>query len=136
MEIEESVKFVRLNTGEDLITQLLEVVQDESHYFTLINPMKVLYTGSTSGYMTVGLMQWVFNRICKEQSFDISSDDILMIGKPTDSIVEYYWECVDHFNKPDTTTKEEKPSPVSDEEGYEMLQEILDSIKKDKRSLH
>jgi len=44
MEIEDSVKFLRLSTGEDLVSQTLEVKNDDgATYYLLINPLKIVY---------------------------------------------------------------------------------------------
>lgn len=147
MELEQAVKFVRMNTGEDLITQITEVrMDDSSNYYVLTNPMKLLYvTGGQTrpGMFSVNLMQWVFHRICEDQDFTIYPDDIVTIGNPTEDMIGYYWECVESFyakreeNKKNTQYGDDFEDVNSDEESLEMLQELLQGITKPvKGTLH
>lgn len=156
MELKSSVMFIRLNTGEDLISEVTEV-QDNSgneHYYVLNNPMKVLYlSGGKAGYMSVSLMQWVFHRICQEQTFNIFPGDVLTIGHPTDKMIDYYWNCVDEsYVRRDENAKktnygskeEELPEEVSEEqitddtEAIDIIQELMESLnpKANKRTIH
>lgn len=157
MELKSSVMFIRLNTGEDLISEVTEVQDDSGneHYYILNNPMKVLYlSGGKAGYMSVSLMQWVFHRICHEQTFNIFPGDVLTIGHPTDKMIDYYWNCVDEsYVRRDENAKktnygskeEELPEEVSedeqmtdDTEAIDIIQELMESLnpKASKRTLH
>lgn len=143
--LDESVKFVRLSTGEDLITEVAEYKDDETSYYVLINPLKVVYSmGTNSGVLSVGLMQWVFSRICDEQEFNVFPEDVVTMGKPTDGLVDYYYDCVDHFanhkTKLESQTKfEDEPIEESELEklyGDLGLNDIKDLMKDKKRKLH
>jgi hypothetical protein len=154
MELEQSVKFVRINTGEDLITQITEVRSDDEaqNYYILTNPMRLMYvtgTPSRPGMFSINLMQWVFHRICKDQDFTIYPDNIVTIGEPTEDMVSYYWDCVDNFyhNQEDNRKNTEYQKhgddtfeDVNDDaESLRMLQELLEGagIKKSaKGTLH
>jgi hypothetical protein len=158
MELKSDVMFVRLTTGEDLVSEVTEV-RDESgneHYYILNNPMKVLYlSGGKAGYMSVSLMQWVFHRICREQTFNIFPNDVLTIGYPTDKMVNYYWNCVDEaYSRLEENAKKtnygykEEEEPVEelteeeqmteDNEALDALRELMETInaKAVKRTLH
>lgn len=144
MKIEESVKFVRLCTGEDLIAVVMEVDNGADQYYVLSNPMKLLYTTSTNpGYLSVSLMQWVFQRVCEEQNFTIYSQDVLTIATPTDKMISYYWDCVEHFvSKQQESVQfgdneaEGFDDITEDEEGLELLKEVLDKAKAERGKLH
>ena len=155
MELEQSVKFVRLNTGEDLISQITEVKSDDDteNYYILTNPMKLTYSvggANKPGMFAINLMQWVFNRICEDQDFTIYPSDILTVGNPTDDMIEYYWECVDNFYemreknkknteyvKPDSDEEEVFDEFMDDNESLELLKDLLNGINKPvKGTLH
>jgi hypothetical protein len=51
---ENSVQFLRLNTGEDLISEVTEIKNDETTYYILHNPMKLVYqVNGTKGSMSI-----------------------------------------------------------------------------------
>lgn len=144
MKIEESVKFIRLCTGEDLIAVVMDVDNGEEQYYVISNPMKLLYTTSTNpGYLAVSLMQWVFHRVCEEQNFTIYSQDVLTIGTPTDKMTSYYWDCVEHFASKHQDgvrfgddENEGFDDITEDEKAMELLKEVLDKVKTDRGKLH
>ena len=135
---EESVQFVRLNTGEDLIAEVTQVQNDDNTHYILHNPMKVVYQiGGARASLSVSLMQWVFSRICENQDFIIYPTDILTMNKTTGDMEDYYWESVDHFVR--SKEKLEKNTVFDDpvEEQNDLLSEIQTLIKTtDKRKLH
>jgi hypothetical protein len=145
-ELSESIKFVRLSSGEDLVTEFSEYEDNEVNYYTLHNPMKILYTTNMSGYMSITLMQWVFNRICDKQVFEINPSEVQIIADPSDSMKKYYMESVDHYinkkskSEQETTVSEDDPfdEPTTEEEALEIIRNMLDTTanKKDKRKLH
>lgn len=141
------IKFIRLSTGEDLISELIEMKKEDEMYYVLRNPLKVLYLSSakSSSSLSISLMQWVFHRICDDQNFMIYPTDIITIGNPTSSMLEYYVNSVDHFE----SLKEEQrkmiefeerrkkyiqssieEETVDDGEGIEMLKEFIERLKK------
>lgn len=144
-QLDESVKFVRLSTGEDLISEVTEYKDDETSYYILINPLKVVYSmGTKSGILSVGLMQWVFSRICEDQEFNVFPEDVVTMGKPTEGLIDYYFGCVDHFNnhkaKLESQTQFED-EPIDESEidklyGDLGLNDIKDLMKDKKRKLH
>jgi hypothetical protein len=134
------ILFLRLKTGEDLITEVLEM--DKT--YILMNPCKVLYLkGSKSGYLSISLMQWVFARICADQTFEIDKNEVLFKTIPENTLVEHYWSSVEHFMNMESKDKVEyessyeeyDDSPMSSEEGIELIKKLLE-IKSDKGKLH
>ena len=139
MMLEESVQFVRLNSGEDIIAEVTQVQMDESTHYVLHNPMKIIYQiGGPRTSLSISLMQWVFSRICETQDFIIYPNDILTMNKTTESMEDYYWESVDHFTR--SKEKLEKNTVFDDpvEEQNDLLAEIHDMLggATNKRKLH
>ena len=140
------VKFVRLTTGEDLITQVTEFISDDDHHYVLMSPMKILYLTGKTGSMTISLMQWVFNRICDKQTFTIYPEDVLMVADATDDIIEYYWDSIPFYDDMTQTKKEERESSfieaelddksIDDDTARDMITEMLETIRKDRGKLH
>lgn len=154
-----NVMFIRLVTGEDLISEVSEYEEVSSskdstenlHYYILHNPMKVLYLqGVKSGYVSISLMQWVFGRVCQDQTFDLSVGDILTTGYPSDKMHEYYWNAVAlslekdesyasvNNNEPDDDENIEDGSLLDNEDALRMLREVLNSSSnsKDRKKLN
>lgn len=149
-----NVTFIRMNTGEDLISEITEMkLPDGSMTYTLHNPMKVLYlTGQKPGYMSISLSQWVFSKISTVQEFIIYPNDVVTMGIPTDRMIEYYWDCVDHFGgggpkEAQSSTEQEDlmedvieeagEPPVGDSESLELLKELLQNLSGGgKKTLH
>jgi len=137
--IEESVQFVRLNTGEDLVAEVTQVQSDDNAHYILHNPMKIVYQiGGSKASLSISLMQWVFSRICENQDFIIYPQDILTMNKTTEGMEDYYWESVDHFTR--SKEKLEKNTVFDDpvEEQNDLLAEIQEMLgsSTNKRKLH
>jgi len=145
------VKFLRLTSGEDIISEISEVDSN----LVLKNPLKILYTTSRPGIISISLMQWVFPRISSNQSFEMPKNTVVISSEPSENLIEYYWNTIEHFaNKQAEKSVDfddgynyptdedeydevaEDMEAVGNEEGLEMLKEILNSIKGDKRKLH
>ncbi len=135
------ILFLRLKNGEDLIAE----VQEMDKTYILMNPCKVLYLkGSKTGYLSISLMQWVFARICSDQTFEIEKSEVLFKTFPEDTLIEHYWNSVDHFLNMESkdkveyesmTESYEEESPMTTEEGIELIKKLLE-IKSDKGKLH
>lgn len=136
---QESVKFIRLNTGEDLISEVAEVKSGDDWYFTLYNPLKIVYTmGSKPGILSVAMMQWVFPKVVSEQVFNIYPNDVITMANANENFVDYYWDCVDHFERireKQSKNIEFADRPISQYEeiededfGLDQLKDILDSL--------
>lgn len=138
--LENSVKFVRLNTGEDLVSEVSEIENDDNRYYVLHNPMKIVYQMNVKGGgLTISLMQWVFARICDDQDFVVYSNDVVTMNKPTDSLESYYWETVEHFDtvKESLAKKTSFDNDVKDESEFlSELQDMLQSFGSVNKKLH
>jgi hypothetical protein len=138
MKLENSVQFVRLITGEDLVSEVTEVTTDDFNYYLLRNPMKIVYMiGRKPGMMSLSLIQWVFWKICDDQEFNLSPKDVLMIANTSSSMEEYYWSSLEHINE--YREEIDKEDVYEDESSSsDSLETILEALNNtiDKRKLH
>lgn len=123
-EQEQHVMFIRLKSGDDLISEVVELEIDDDLMFMLINPLKVMYIESEhSGYLTVAFMPWVFPSICDTQEFTINSDDVLTITDVSKKMNDYYWNNLDAL-KEKAAPLEKKPEPEQNESMLDILQAL------------
>lgn len=138
------IKFVRLSTGEDVITELLSVKDDAGEYYIFLNPLKVVYlVGEKPGSLMLSLIEWVFPKICAKQEFTVFPSDIVTVGEPSEQITDYYYEAlfklekqtkVKMVDKSEMDYKEDMKDITDDE--LEYLTEIMETLKNSKRNLH
>jgi hypothetical protein len=141
------VKFMRLTSGEDIISEIIM----EDNFIVLINPLKILYTTSAKpGFLSISLMQWVFTKISLENIFEMPKSAVLLSSDPTDGLLDYYWQTVMHFHsKSEEHGKRvgfvegdhipELDDEINQEEGEDalkMLEKLLESFKPNKGTLH
>lgn len=139
-EIVSVAKLIRLKNGDDLVSEAYEYSDDTGNYYTVINPLKVMYVPSTAtGYMQIVFVPWVYPRICDIQEFNIPKEEVLLYYDVSERMDEYYWESVDSYldiRKEQTQEKikeeEQEPEP---EEDYEALKEALEALT-GKRTFH
>jgi hypothetical protein len=146
MESEESVVFVRLVTGEDLITQMTKL--DENKY-TFSNPLKIIYSFDVNSpaKIQLGLIQWIFSEIIAEQTMEITAKDILAVAQPSHAMKSTYMaslkridvrsELISFMNE-----KEQDEFFMEDEEDQmelddsDPMEEFMNKRKIDKKRLH
>lgn len=149
-----NVRFVRLNTGEDLVTELIKVQHNEQEYYQFVNPLKVLYlTGKNPGSLMLSFIEWVFPKIVPKQEFQVFPDDIVTIGECSEELIDYYFEALYKFSQSQDKvgigskfSKEESYDESNDyddlteiqptEEELEYIKKVLDDLKNGKGKLH
>ena len=96
--IENQVKFIRLLTGEDIVT---EIKRDEkTDEYILIRPLKIIYVfGDKPGIISIGLVQWIFPEIVESQEISVKANDILAMTTPSIQLEANYWESLDSLEK-------------------------------------
>ena len=120
-------KLIRLQNGDDVIAEVIEMEDESGVIYTLFRPLKVVYVPSdTTGYLTIAFMPWVFPRICDQQEFVIHSEDILFIADVTDNMNRYYWNNLDYYSKKTVAEEEELNKKSEPEEAFERLKEALE----------
>ena len=114
------VKFLRLKTGEDVVSELVEMGENDKTYYQLINPVKVVYMPTEKpGYVQVAIMPWVFTRVCDIQEFTISANDVLLISDVSPFMYEYYLNTMEGEDK-----EESEPEPEDNSLDLETLKKI------------
>jgi hypothetical protein len=131
----QEIYHLRLNTGEDIISEVLWPETKEGHepHVVLKHPMKIVCIPSGKpGYVSLSLMQWVFTKITSDQEFNVFSRDILTMSKPNESLRGYYIETVDYFSEKFKTDSIYEKDTTSEEFFDELEREIDAVVKSDK----
>ena len=146
-----TIRFIRMNTGEDIIAELVKHNLNDEEFYVLINPLKILYSVSQShGGVSIALMQWIFPRICDKQEFPIYSADIITMCSPSKQMETYYWNVLNKFDDmgfvlaPSNRKAMEQMYEDEDEEDdvepteeeLEYINKMLDEVRNGKRKLH
>lgn len=79
-----NIKLLRLVTGEDVLTELVEGTDS----FTFKNPLIVYIRPSETGIPSVGMSQWVPYAAAKE--FVIAQDKVVFVTDPAEDIRKQY----------------------------------------------
>ena len=92
------VYFFKLKTNEDIVAESIEVDDETGHYYTVYNPIKVVYVPAPgSGALQVVFMPWIFGKICNNQEFVIQAGDVILTSLVSEYMSKYYWNNVDDF---------------------------------------
>ena len=122
-----NAKLVRLQNGDDVIAEVVEMEDENGVIYALFHPLKVVYVPSeTTGYLTVAFMPWVFPRLCEQQEFIIHSHDILFMADVTPKMNEYYWNNMDYYTKKATAEEEKETQKAEQEDSFDRLKEALE----------
>lgn len=122
-----NAKLVRLQNGDDVISEVVEMEDENGVIYALFHPLKVVYVPSeTTGYLTVAFMPWVFPRLCEQQEFIIHSQDILFMADVTPKMNEYYWNNMDYYTKKATAEEEKETQKAEQEDSFDRLKEALE----------
>lgn len=144
---EPSVRFVRMSTGEDLVTEIVEVKDDKEEYYLFVNPLKIMYvTSENSGSIMLSFIEWVFPKICAKQQFKIYPSDVITLTEVTDKMEDYYYETIIKLDKylseendgielGNKSSKEGLKEEITEEE-IEYLNKVIQDLKDVKGKLH
>ena len=128
-------RFLRLKNGDDIISEVVEIQEDDEHFYMLINPLKAVYMPSSTGYLSIAFMPWVFPRICDKQEFTIDYDDVLLVTDVSGKMNDYYWDSIDTYINENKEEAKQKVDKESEEEYMEEIAKLMQTIK-DKRTMH
>ena len=124
-------KFLRLQNGDDVIAETIEMEDEDGIVYTVCHPLKVVYMPTeTVGYLSVMFMPWVFPKICDEQIFTIHAEDVLLLTDVSEKMNIYYWDSVKTYT--DKSQYEQEEPASNDVE--ETLNEIMEHL--GKRTMH
>ena len=123
MNNQTTIKIVRLQTGEDIISSITEDV--ETDMVLLNNPMRMVVKRVQTGQTVFMMMPWLPIEVIKEDSAVIYNSDIITIVEPKDSLVEYYQNMVTESIHTMLNSDSEEMMFDEDEEEYEMTEEVI-----------
>lgn len=140
------IRFVRMKTGDDLLTELVQMKVNDQDCYLFVNPLKIVYVdGDKPGSLLLSLIEWVFPRISPKQQFQIYPEDVITVAEIGNEVTDYYFEALHKLDKSSVSRGEivtshtdigtEDNSPPTDEE-IEYLKKIIDDLKNGKRILH
>lgn len=90
--MDNNIKIVRLRSGEDVIADYVEYIDDEKA--VLGKPMHVIFKRIPTGQTVMLMMPWLPIELIKENSAEIYTSDILTIFDPRDDLISYYYDIV------------------------------------------
>lgn len=128
-------KLVRLQNGDDVVAEVVEIEDENGILYTLYHPLKAVYVPSdTIGYLSVAFIPWVFPRICDQEDFIIHAEDVLFVANVTEKMNEYYHESISSYMN--RTVTEIDADEVEEEQPDESS--ILETLRDlaAKRTLH
>jgi hypothetical protein len=133
-------KFLRLQNGDDVIAETIEMEDEDGIVYTLCHPLKVVYMPTeTTGYLSVMFMPWVFPKICDEQIFTIHAEDVLLMTDVSEKMNIYYWDSVRTYTeKSEVSNSESEPQEeieMTEEEEFELYTKIMEKLGS-KRTMH
>lgn len=132
-------KFIRLKTGDDLVAECYEYDDGTNVYYTVINPLKVMYVSTGTGYLQVAFAPWIYPRICDLQEFNIPKSEVLLIQDVSASMDEYYWNNLEIYlndkrEEPepdyDPETGRNKDTDMTEEEELDLYKKIMEHLGK------
>jgi len=140
IETPTAIKFVRLVTGEDLISEVFTEDSEKFQKVYLINPLKIVYSFGKKSTLSISLYNWVIPEILEDNVFQIKINDILLMKEVSSDMEEYYQttleylETYTHFKK---NMMNDYPQDEDFEESeYSYIKEMIEEMKNGKRKMH
>ena len=120
------VFFFRLKNGDDVVSEMVEIGEDDKESYLLVHPLKLVYMPSENpGFMQVAYMPWVSVKMCDSQEFMIDKTDVLTMAVASNSTTEYYYETLEQIERIETRKEQPEEEPLK-----EMFDEWADQIKR------
>lgn len=86
--MDNTVKLLRLQSGEDIIA---DIIEDEQHDAVLVsNPMTVIFKRLPTGRAVMMMAPWLPIELIEVNAATLYTADILTIIEPKASMIEYY----------------------------------------------
>lgn len=90
--MDNNVKLIRLQSGEDIIAGVTE--SDEGEVVTLASPMVVIFKRLPTGKAVMMMAPWLPIELIKHNAASVYTSDILTIVDPKSSMINYYTKAV------------------------------------------
>jgi hypothetical protein len=127
--VEIELKFLRLNSGEDIVTELQMI--DEKTY-RIINPLKIMYYYNENvGVMSMSLVPWIFNRITAGEHFDMEKHNVVVSSNLSMTMTKSYYGILNKIKNNmyvQETDDDEEEDEDYDEETIEETKEMLNEV--------
>ena len=94
--MDNNIKLVRLNTGEDVIASVSQTEDPEAVF--LDSPMRLVLRRSPSGTTMMMMSPWLPIEVLSENVASVYLTDIITVLDVKDSLVEYYNNMVHQFD--------------------------------------
>ena len=94
--MDNNIKLIRLNTGEDVIASVSQTEDPESVF--LDSPMRLVLRRSPSGTTMMMMSPWLPIEVLSENVASVYLTDIITVLDVKDSLVEYYNNMVHQFD--------------------------------------
>jgi len=130
------IKIVRLQTGEDIISKIIE--DDESDMVLLNNPMRMIVKRVETGQSIFMMMPWLPIEVIKEDSAIIYNSDIITMFDPKDSLIEYYQSLVNEsilsILRNEEISFEDEEDEEEDEEEFGLTEEEIMELEEHRKN--
>jgi len=124
--IEIEIKFLRLNSGEDIIT---EVQKLDDITYRITNPLKIMYYYNENiGVMSVSLVPWIYNSISDTHQYDMEKHNILVSSNVSETMTKMYYTILNRIESSleyDDDEDDDEYDEDTIEETREMLEDVL-----------
>ena len=121
-------KFIRLQNGDDIVAETVEMEDEKGIIYMVCNPLKVIYVESPhQGYLSVSFIPWVFTKICEHQEFMIHAEDVMLVSNVSEKMNQYYWNNLVTLEQ---KIEETPPEPEQQQEVEETVIETLQQLAK------
>ena len=135
--MDNNIKLVRLNTGEDVIASVTQSEDPEAVF--LDSPMRLVLRRSPSGTTMMMMSPWLPIEVLAENVASVYLTDIITVLDVKDSLVEYYNNMVHQFDverqeKEEYMDEKLRESFDKEQDDYDSfdLQETLEELKRSK----
>jgi hypothetical protein len=91
---EENIKILRLNDGEDIMTNFTE----EGNVIVMHNPMALFFKRMSVGKSMVIMQPWLPIELVDVNEAKIFSSQVLTMIQPKNALIEYYRNAVEESN--------------------------------------
>lgn len=114
--IEIELKFMRLNSGEDIVTEV-QTLNDKT--YRIINPLKIVYYYNENvGVMSMSLVPWIFSRITDNNNYDMEKHNVLVSSNLSTAMVKSYYGILNKINSNMYMVQKEPNDKHEDDDEY------------------
>jgi len=133
--MENNIKIVRLESGEDIIANYFE--DEETGAVLLNSPMHIIFKRMPTGRTVMMMLPWLPLELIKDNHAIIGNEKILTMIEPKDELVTYYNKMIDETNDIIDDDMLAKALEEDEEENEDEMQELIEEFKEQrKKHLH